>query len=312
MECHVKKCVERCCELANKTSQQLYKVSTPCIDDHHFEEEEEIKSVGELSEVCSQIVQKCLYLAHIGRPDILWSVNQFARSIVKWTKACVKRRLISYIHHTCEYKQDCHVGNTAKQSRLGLFQDSDFAGDLKNSKSTSGGTLSVFGCDTFVPNSWMCKKQTSVSHSSTESEIISLDAGFRLVGIPALDLWELIVLGNTIQNRIERGDPLLNKREICSPLHTIHKRKQSQRVINDLDNIDFIFLNVQSSHQEAVLYVYEDNEAVIKMVIQGRSPTMRHVSRTHRVALDWLFDWISLDSNIQIKYIDTKTNSQTC
>ena len=31
---HAKKCVERYCELANKTTQQLYKVSTPCIDDH--------------------------------------------------------------------------------------------------------------------------------------------------------------------------------------------------------------------------------------------------------------------------------------
>ena len=55
---HAKKCVERYCELANKTTQQLYKVSTPCIDDHHFEEEE-MKSVGELSHVCSQIVLKC-------------------------------------------------------------------------------------------------------------------------------------------------------------------------------------------------------------------------------------------------------------
>ena len=43
---HAKKCVERYCELANKTTQQLYKVSTPCIDDHHFKEEE-TKSVGE-------------------------------------------------------------------------------------------------------------------------------------------------------------------------------------------------------------------------------------------------------------------------
>ena len=68
---HAKKCVERCCELANKTTQQLYKVSTPCIDDHNFKEEEMI-SVGELSHVCSQIVLKCLYLARIGRPDILY------------------------------------------------------------------------------------------------------------------------------------------------------------------------------------------------------------------------------------------------
>ena len=62
MEGHAKKCVERYCELANKTTQQLYKVSTPCIDDHHFKEEE-MKSVGELPQVCSQIVLKCLYLA---------------------------------------------------------------------------------------------------------------------------------------------------------------------------------------------------------------------------------------------------------
>ena len=76
---------------------------------------------------------------------------------------------------------------------LGLLQDSDCAGDLEDSKSTSGGTLCIFGSHTFVPISWMCKKQTSVSHSSKESEIISLDAGLRLDGIPALDLWDLIV-----------------------------------------------------------------------------------------------------------------------
>ena len=59
MEGHAKNCVERYCELANRTTQQLYKVSTPCIDDHHFKEEE-TKSVGELSKVSSQIVLNCL------------------------------------------------------------------------------------------------------------------------------------------------------------------------------------------------------------------------------------------------------------
>ena len=90
-------------------------------------------SVGELSNACSQIVLKCFFLARIGRPDILWSVNKLARSITKWTKACDKRlnRFISKIHDTCEYKQYCHLVNTARQCRLGLFQDSDFAGDLK-------------------------------------------------------------------------------------------------------------------------------------------------------------------------------------
>ena len=132
--------------------------------------------------VCSQIVLKCLYLARVVRLDILWSVNKLARSTTKWTKACDKRlnRLISYTHHTCEYKQYCHVGNTAKRCRQGLFQDSDFAGDLEDSKSTSGGTLCVFGSHALIPISWMCKKQTSVSHSSTESEVISVGCSIEV------------------------------------------------------------------------------------------------------------------------------------
>ena len=127
------------------------------------------------------------------------------------------------------------VCSTAKQCRLGLFQDSDFAGDLEDSKSTSGGTLCVFGSHTFVPISWMCKKQTSVSHSSTESEIISLDAGLRLGGIPALDLWDLIVsvLGNTTQNHDRTEKPV-----VCRSKN--HVRHHSRGVINTLDNVDLV------------------------------------------------------------------------
>ena len=161
------------------------------MDDHQFNEEE-IGSVGDLSTVCSQL--------------ILWSVNKFARGITKWTRACDKRlaRLISCIHHTSEYRQYCYVGNTAQHCRLGLFQDSDFAGDLEDSKSTSG-VLWIFGSHTFVPTSWMCKKQTSVSHSSTEAEITSLDAGLRMDGIPALTLWDLVIeIFHSVPNKIEQ------------------------------------------------------------------------------------------------------------
>ena len=138
-----------------------------------------------------------------------------------------------------------------KQCRLGLFQDSDFAGDLEDSKSTSGGTLCVFGSHTFVPLSWMCKKQTSVSHSSTESEIISLDAGLRLDGIPALDLWDLIVSvqGNTIQSPDRSGQPVVNGDKD----HGLNKLSQGK--INVSNNVDCVPSNVQFSHQEALLYV---------------------------------------------------------
>ena len=36
MEGHAKKCVERYCELANKTTVQFFKVATPCMHYHQF------------------------------------------------------------------------------------------------------------------------------------------------------------------------------------------------------------------------------------------------------------------------------------
>ena len=143
----------------------------------------------------------------------------------------------------------------------------------------------------------MCKKQTAVSHSSTESEIISLDTGLRLDGLLALELWDLIVsvFGSVSQISERTRRPV-----------DVERNHKSQGKINVMENIDSVPSNVQFSHHEALLYVFKDNEPVIKMIIKGRSPTMRHVSKIHRVALDWLFDRINLDPKIQIEYIDTK------
>ena len=92
------------------------------MDDHPLKEEE-IGSVGELSTVCLQIVRKCLYLARFGRLVFLWSVKNLAHAVKKWTKACDKRfsRLISYIHHACEYRQYCYVVNTAQQLQTWVY-----------------------------------------------------------------------------------------------------------------------------------------------------------------------------------------------
>ena len=106
----------------------------------------------------------------------------------------------------------------------------------------------------------------------------------------ALELWDLIV---SVLGHISRISDQTEK-----PVNGEDKHHKSHN--------DSVPSNVQSASQEALLYVFEDNEAVIKMIMKGRSPTMRHVSRTHRVALDWLFDRINLDPKIQIKYIDTK------
>ena len=95
-----------------------------------------------------------------------------------------------------------------------------------------------------------------------------MDAGLRLDGIHALDLWDLIVLvlGNTTQNHDRMGQPV-----VCRDAS--HAQGQPSRgMFNVLKNVDRVPSNVQFSHQEALLYVFEDNEVVIKMIIKGRSP----------------------------------------
>ena len=74
----------------------------------------------------------------------------------------------------------------------------------------------------------------------------------------------------------------------------------------ELSTVDQVPSNAHLSQTESQLCIFDDNEAVIQMIIKGRSPTMRHVSRTHRVELDGLIGRINLDTKIQIKYAESK------
>ena len=153
-----------------------------------------------------------------------------------------------------------------------------------------------FWRQTFVPTSWMCEKQTSVTHRSTESEVLSLDAGLRMDGIFPLDLWDLVFeVLHSSKTLPVRETPW---RDETPKNHTnIKTKKHVNRDDVESFNVDHVTTNAKPSHVGALRHVFEDNEAVIKMIIEGRSPTMRHVSRTHRVALDWLFDRIHQNPN---------------
>ena len=75
---------------------------------------------------------------------------------------------------------------------------------------------------------WMCKKQISVSHISTESEI---SLWMRFDVIPSLDVWDLIDL--VFRNTIQISD----------------KDQRSHGMINVLNYIDGVPSSVQFSHQ---------------------------------------------------------------
>ena len=119
----------------------------------------------------------------------------------------------------------------------------------------------------------MCKKQTSVSHGCAEAEVISLDAGLRMDGIPFLDLWDLLIeVFHSVPNQTNKTEDVREPRANLSANTQPNMRKQIPTTKTNpvLTNIDHVPSSVTHFGSNAMLYVYEDNEAVIKMIIKGR------------------------------------------
>ena len=71
-------------------------------------------------------------------------------------------------------------------------------------------------------------------------------------------------------------------RERVTPSHS----HSDNRVFESIDHVP---PNIPNSSHSTQLYLFEDNAAVIQMIIEERSPNLRHVTRTHRVDSDRLF-----------------------
>ena len=115
------------------------------------------------------------------------------------------------------------------------------------------GRMCTFGCHTFVPTSWMCKKQTSVSQCSKESEVISLDTCLRMDGSPALDLWDFVLVvlqssSNQVQGNLTRAKQS-------------RKHQQQNNIPNTQDNldevnVDYVASNPKHSRSGAMPYIF--------------------------------------------------------
>ena len=242
------------------------------MDDHQFKKEEQ-ETVEELSKVWFEIDLKCLYLESIARSDIPWSVKKLAREVTKWTRACDRRsaRSISYIHNTRNFRNYCHVGNNARRVQIwDSFKMPTLLGILEIQKQPRMAFCASWEVErTFVPISWMCKKQSAVSHCSKDSEAISSDAGLRMEGILALDLRDLVhgVLHAPPPTLLSPRKPSA-KRSQCEAYptrRTITKSPTSEESCSR--EIDYVTPNAKRCRHNALLYTFDDNEAVIKMII---------------------------------------------
>ena len=114
--------------------------------------------------------------------------------------------------------------------------------------------------------SWMCKKQTSVSHSSSKAEIISLDAGLRMDGIPALDLWNLVMeVFHSSQNQFNKTKDSLAQGDLlhCTMSSKRTKNQTKAPTTHDssvLFHVGNVSSNAKIFQSNAMLYVLEDNE----------------------------------------------------
>ena len=80
------------------------------------------------------------------------------------------------------------VGDPKEDLTVNLFTDAGYAGTNADMKSTNGIFLAITGPNTFFPIAAQSKKQGCVSRSTPEAELIAMDYGLRLTGLPALTL----------------------------------------------------------------------------------------------------------------------------
>ena len=267
--------------------------------------------MGDLSDACSQIVVKCLSLARIGWPDILWSVNKLARAITNWPVLATNVqhvRSLSFISRVSTNNiargKHCSTMPFVTVSRLWLCRRSwRFEIDLRwnimriRKPHVCSNKVDVQETDMRVT----VQRKLRLSLSMKDCEWTEFP---RLI----FRTWSLMCCIQTqIRNRNSSRDD--ETRRLVKHPRSEGTHRVTRRFFRDILSCRTSILFLQTwilPIMELCFDIFEDNEAVIKMIIKGRSPAMRHVSRTHRDALDWLFDRINLDPKIQIKYIDSK------
>ncbi|CAE8612441.1 unnamed protein product [Polarella glacialis] len=173
----------------------LKKASTPFLDEDKLPEEDD-NEPGKLADAACSVLMKVLYGARLARFDLLKAVAGLASKVTKWFVSCDKRlfRLMCYINDSKGLKMRGYVGRDDKAEDLfvRLFADADFAGCRDTARSTSGVFLGIYGKNTFVPVAAQAKKQSCVSHSTPEAELVAANLALRTQGLPALEVFDKV------------------------------------------------------------------------------------------------------------------------
>ena len=132
-----------------------------------------------------------MYAARMARPDLLRAVGQLARHLTKWGRWEDRklRRLVEYIHSSHSQRMVGFIGDPPTGLTIAYFSDADYAGDRQDAKNTSGTFIALVGPHSFFPLCAHSRKQTSVSLSSAEAEVVAACTGGG-DAIVMKDLWK--------------------------------------------------------------------------------------------------------------------------
>ncbi len=152
---------------------------------------------GFLGPIATRVLMKILYAARMARYDLLRAVCHLACNVSKWTSECDRRlvRLVSYIQSTLSYRMVGWVGDDLSHVQPHLYADADFAGCTSSQKSTNGLHHVLRGPNTCFPIHGASKRQSCVSVSTPEAEMVAGFYAMKTVGIPAMMIWERILPG---------------------------------------------------------------------------------------------------------------------
>ena len=130
----------------------------------------------------------------MARYDLLRAVAYLATCITKWTEQCNEDlyRLICYINSTAALTQVSWIGDELKDLKLRLYVDADFAGCERTQRSTTGVVLFLSGKNSRFMLGATSKRQTAVSNSTAEAEMIAGAFAIRSEGIPAMELMDTL------------------------------------------------------------------------------------------------------------------------
>ena len=113
-----------------------------------------------------------MFAARWARADLLRAIGFLASNLHEWGETQDRRlfRLMCYINNTLQLRLIAFIGDKPDDLKLVAYSDADFAGDRRDSRSTSGAFMVLWGKNSFFP----------VMRSFKEAGVrISLNVGSR-------------------------------------------------------------------------------------------------------------------------------------